>query len=328
MAPQASTNKDLKSSTDKKVNTSVEDTLHGSTNTSTESFIDDVILKIPPLTVIYWCEKMTATTFGETFADFFTQTLDFGYTVTSIVLIAFFAVTLALQLKVRSYWPMIFWLVMASSSVAGTCISDFIDRTLQWGYPLGMGVLLSILLVIIGIWKLSGEHMNVAGAMTRLAEGFYWATILTSNTLGTALGDFVADSLGLGFGASAGIFGGLLTICAFLAYFTKVSHVVLFWIAFVLTRPFGATFGDLLTKSKAKGGLDLGTLNASMVILGLFLICFGIEMYNLRKAKLMKLQNDTNTGENSDSAEIKAVVINSGNDIDVEEPIDEQQQHE
>jgi uncharacterized membrane-anchored protein len=254
----------------------------------TTSIVEEIILKIPPLTVIYWCEKMTATTFGETFADYWTQTMGLGYTDTSLVLFSIFLVFLGCQIYVKTYWPVIFWAVMSTSSIAGTCVSDFIDRTLQWGYPLGMGVLLSILLVILGIWKLTGLHMNVEGAMNRKQETFYWATILVSNTLGTALGDFVADSLELGFGATAGIFGGLLIICAVLAYFTTVSHVVLFWIAFVLTRPFGATFGDLLTKSEAKGGLNLGTLNASMVIFALFLVAFAIEMYNLHKANKRK----------------------------------------
>lgn len=304
--PHASSNNE-ESVTKQKVNESVEDLQHGSKATSV--IVDEVILKIPPLTVIYWCEKMTATTFGETFADYFTQTLAFGYTATSIVLIVFFAMTLAMQLKVRLYWPMIFWLVMASSSVAGTCVSDFIDRTLEWGYPLGMGVLLGILLVIVGSWKLSGEHMNVAGSMTRLAEAFYWSTILTSNTLGTALGDFTSDSLGLGFAASAGIFGGILAICAFLAYFSKVSHVLLFWVAFVVTRPFGATFGDLLTKGKSRGGLDLGTLNASLVIFGLFLICFGIEMHGMHKAKAMKILESKK--EADDDIAIEAAVIDT-----------------
>ena len=261
-----------------------------SNNGNSTSVVAEVILKIPPLTIIYWCEKMTATTFGETFADFFTQTLDFGYSTTSIVLISIFAVFLAFQLKVKSYWPALFWAVMSSSSVAGTCVSDFMDRTLGWGYRLGMGVLLSILLAVIGLWKWSGEHMNVQGHMTRKAEAFYWTTILVSNTLGTALGDYMADSLELGFAASAGIVGAILAFCAFLAYFSKVSHVILFWIAFIFTRPFGATFGDLLTKGEDAGGLDLGTLYASLVIFGLFLIAFGIEMYNLHRAKKLKAE--------------------------------------
>jgi len=247
--------------------------------------VDAPILKIPRLTPIYWCEKMTATTFGETFADFWTQTLAFGYTYTSIILLGVYLVSLGCQIKVKTYWPILFWLVMSTSSIAGTCVSDFIDRTLKWGYPTGMGVLLGILVFIMGCWKLSGEHMNVAGSMTRKAEAFYWSTILVSNTLGTALGDFFSDSLEFGFAISASIFGGALLVCVALAYLSPVSHVILFWIAFVLTRPFGATFGDLLTKSKAKGGLELGTLRASMVILGLFFVSFAFEMYYLRKDK-------------------------------------------
>lgn len=149
-----------------------------------------------------------------------------------------------------------------------------------------MGVLLGILLFLILCWKLTGEPMNVEGVMNRKAESLYWACILVSNTLGTALGDYFADSLELGFGMTAGIIGGLLAFCAILAYFTKVSRVVLFWVAFILTRPFGASFGDLLTKSSDSGGLDLGTLNASMVILALFLVCFAVELYGIHKVKV------------------------------------------
>jgi len=254
-------------------------------DSESSNIVQEAILKIPALSVIYWCEKMAATTFGETFADMWSQTLDFGYAATSITLFTLFFITVAFQLKVKTYWPVLFWTVMATSSIAGTCFSDLIDRTLHLGYAVGMSVLLALLLVIAGGWKLSGEPMNVAGAMSRKAECFYWATILVSNTLGTALGDFFADSLELGFAASAGIFGSLLVVMAILAYFTKVSHVVLFWCAFVVTRPFGATFGDLLTKSTAKGGLDLGTGPASAVIFGIFCFFFAIEMYMIRKTK-------------------------------------------
>jgi uncharacterized membrane-anchored protein len=269
-----------------------------------KSIVEEVCLKLPELTVIYWCEKMTATTFGETFADYFTQTLGLGYQNVAIVLIILFVICLFLQIKVKTYHPVLFWSVMGTSALVGTTISDFIDRTLGWGYPLGMGVLLGILLFIIGCWKLSGEHMNVAGAMSRKAEAFYWTTILVSNTLGTALGDFLSDSATLGFAASAGITGGLLAFCALLAYFSKVPGVLLFWIAFVLTRPFGATFGDLLTKSKAKGGLDLGTLNASMVLLALFLISFAVEIFQLHKAR--KLKEEEKTKLNNEEPETKS----------------------
>jgi uncharacterized membrane-anchored protein len=196
------------------------------------------------------------------------------------------------------------------------------DRTLGWGYPLGMSVLLGLLLFVIGCWKLSGEHMNVAGAMSRKAEAFYWTTILVSNTLGTALGDFLSDSANLGFAMSACIIGGLLAICALLAYFSKVSGVLLFWIAFVLTRPFGATFGDLLTKSKEKGGLDLGTLNASMVILGLFLISFACEIYQLRKARKLTEELKTKLTEEpetklTEEPETKRVTMNKKSTMDM-----------
>jgi len=265
-------------------------------DTGTVSSVEKAILKIPALTWIYWGEKMTATTFGETFADFWSQTLGLGYTVTSVTLISIFFVYLIGQLWVTSYWPPLFWAVMATSSIAGTLISDFIDRTLGWGYPVGMAVLLSILLALLALWKLTGLHMNVAGAMNRKQEFLYWSAILVSNTLGTALGDFLADSMELGFGPTAGIIGSILVVCAFLAMFTKVSSVFLFWLAFILTRPFGASFGDLLTKSKAKGGLDLGTLKASLVIAALFFVFFGLEMYNLYKAKKEKAAkaNETN----------------------------------
>jgi uncharacterized membrane-anchored protein len=148
------------------------------------------------------------------------------------------------------------------------------DRTLGWGYPMGMGILLALLLFIIGIWKVTGEHMNVEGHMTRKAEGVLLGHHPCKQhfgySFGYSFGDFMSESLDLGFGISASILGSLLAICAVLAYFTKLSHVVLFWIAFILSRPFGATFGDLLTKSKEEGGLDLGTLEASMTILGVF----------------------------------------------------------
>jgi uncharacterized membrane-anchored protein len=140
--------------------------------------------------------------------------------------------------------------------------------------------------------------MNVAGSMNRKAEGFYWTTILIGNTLGTAMGDYTSDSLGFGFGHAAGGYGGALVICALLSYFTKVSPVLLFWVAFVLSRPFGATVGDLMTKPKSHGGLELGTLRASMVILGLFAISFAVEMHDLhqKKNKASELSN----GEDSD----------------------------
>ena len=275
------------------------------------SVADEVVIKLPELTWIYWGEKMTATTFGETFADMWSQTLGFGYASTSAILVSLFLVFLGGQIYVQAYWPILFWAVMATSSIAGTLISDFIDRTLGWGYPTGMGVLLGILLSILGVWKLTGMHMNVAGAMNRRQEFLYWTAILVSNTLGTALGDFLADSVELGFGKTAGIIGSILVVCALLAWFTKISHVILFWVAFILTRPFGATFGDLLTKPKDHGGLDLGTLNASLVIMALFLVFFAIEIYMLRKDRQ---ESKKNLDATEDAVELRDGEINSKDD--------------
>jgi uncharacterized membrane-anchored protein len=274
----------------------------GSIALSAATVVAAVVLKIPAVTWIYWGEKMAATTFGETFADFWSQTLGLGYGVTSATLMTIFVVFLCLQIYVKSYWPPLFWAVMATSSIAGTLFSDFIDRTLHLGYLVGMAILLSILLVIFALWKFTGMHMNVAGAMNRTQELFYWAAILVSNTLGTALGDYFADTLELGFAMTAGITGGILAVCALLALFTKFNHVFLFWFAFVLTRPFGATFGDLLTKSKEAGGLDLGTLNASLVILGVFLVFFAIEMFYMHKARKEEVVAKDITDEESSTA--------------------------
>jgi uncharacterized membrane-anchored protein len=243
---------------------------------------------------------MTATTFGETFADMWSQTLGFGYSTTSAIFVSLFFVSLSGQMYVKTYVPILFWLVMATSSIAGTLFSDFIDRTLGWGYPVGMAVLLSILLVILLIWKLTGMHMNVAGAMSRPQEILYWSAILVSNTLGTALGDFLADSLGWGFGITAGVIGAILVVCAGLAMFTKTPTVPLFWVAFILTRPFGATFGDLLTKPKEKGGLDLGTWQASLVIFALFLVFFVYELYLIYFKKDLKTSQDSDATKNDD----------------------------
>ena len=262
--------------------------------------VTDVILKIPTLTWYYWAEKITATTFGETFADMWSQTLGLGYSTTSAIMMSIFLVCLCFQLYVKRYVPPLFWAVMVTSSIAGTLFSDFIDRTLHWGYALGMGVLLSILVVILGIWKLTGLHMNVEGAMCRKQEFLYWAAILVSNTLGTALGDFMADSLELGFAIVAGSIGAILGVCALLAKFTHFNRVVLFWVAFILTRPFGATFGDLMTKDTEAGGLDLGTGWASLVIFFLFMIFFAYELYTLWKAKKEKESTQLSQSDASD----------------------------
>jgi uncharacterized membrane-anchored protein len=228
--------------------------------------------KFPQITIAFWVMKICATTLGETAGDLLAQTLQVGYAISSIVLLSFFFVTLFVQLFSKKYHPIIYWLVILATSTAGTTISDFMDRTLGLGYAIGSLILVSLLIITLLVWRQTEKSLSVTDIKTMRGEIFYWAAILFSNTLGTALGDFLADNSGLGFGGGALLIGGLLLLIIAAYYFTKISHVVLFWLAFVLTRPFGATFGDLLTKSHEKGGLDFGTKGSSLILFVLLAI--------------------------------------------------------
>ena len=227
--------------------------------------------KLPRITAAFWIMKICATTLGETAGDLLSMTLNVGYATSSLILISVFVVTLIAQLASSRYHALLYWTVILSTSTAGTTMSDYMDRTLGLGYTKGALILLGILLAIFAFWRLSGISLSVADIRSRRVEALYWAAILFSNTLGTALGDFLADDSGLGFGGSAALIGGLLALVLVAYYATSVSRVLLFWIAFVLTRPFGATFGDVLTKPAAHGGLDLGTAGSSLVLLAILL---------------------------------------------------------
>lgn len=228
--------------------------------------------KVAKVTLMFWIMKIAATTLGETGGDLLSMTLNVGYAVSSLILLSFFLVTLGIQLSVKKYHPVIYWLVIVSTSTAGTTMSDYMDRTLGLGYFKGSLILVSCLLVILAVWRYSVGTLSVDSIRTRKAESFYWTAILFSNTLGTALGDFLADSSGLGFLGGAILIGGLLGLAVLAYYFTQINRVVLFWIAFVLTRPFGATFGDVLTKPLARGGLNLGTIGSSIVLASILLV--------------------------------------------------------
>jgi len=222
--------------------------------------------KLPQITLAFWIMKICATTLGETAGDLLSMTLDIGYALSSIILISIFLSTLTAQLIAKKYHPMLFWLVILSTSTAGTTMSDYMDRTLELGYAAGSAILVSILAIVLGIWRYSEGTISINSIKTRKAEIFYWTAILFSNTLGTALGDFLADSSGLGFGGGAALISGLIGLTIFANYYSKISKTLLFWLAFILTRPLGATIGDLLTKSTEKGGLDFGTIGASSVL--------------------------------------------------------------
>lgn len=235
--------------------------------------------KLPEITALFWIMKICATTLGETAGDLLSMTMKVGYAQSSIILFSIFIVTLLVQLFTKKHIPIIYWLVILSTSTAGTTISDFMDRTLGLGYATGSLILVTILLLVLAVWKLTEKSLSVTNITTLRGELFYWTAILFSNTLGTALGDFLADNSGLGFAGGAILIGSVLILVILAYYFTKISTVLLFWIAFVLTRPFGATFGDLLTKTTAKGGLGFGTQGSSLILFMILIILIGYATF-------------------------------------------------
>lgn len=259
-----------------------------------------VMKKLPEVTLAFWIMKTAATTLGETGGDLFAQTLKLGYFITTILLFLIFVVTLVVQLRSRRYNPFFYWTVILSTSMAGTTMSDFMNRdtsylsdgatSLGWGpqglglgYPVGAGILISILIGIFAVWRYTGMTFAIRDIVTFRGEALFWAAILVSNTLGTSMGDFLSDSSGLGYAGGALLVSGLLAVLLVLMRVPAVPNVVLFWIAFVLTRPLGATAGDFLTKPVAKGGLDLGTAGSSAVLLVLLVGLMGYAHREERK---------------------------------------------
>ena len=225
--------------------------------------------KLPQITLAFWVMKICATTLGETAGDLLSMTLNVGYAMSSLILIGLFLASLAGQLRTERYHPALYWTVILTTSTAGTTMSDFMDRTLGLGYATGSALLVTLLLAVLAVWRMSEKSLSVDHIQSRRGELFYWAAILVSNTRGTALGDYLADDSGLGFAGGALLIGSLIACVALAYYQTRISRVALFWLAFVLTRPFGATLGDWLTKSTAQGGLYLGTVGASLVLGGI-----------------------------------------------------------
>ena len=235
--------------------------------------------KLPQITFAFWVMKICATTLGETAGDLLSMTMKVGYLVSSLILIGIFFAALTSQLLARKYHPALYWLVILSTSTAGTTMSDYMDRSLGLGYTKGTLILLGILLAIFAYWRSTDASLSVVNIRTRRVELLYWVAILFSNTLGTALGDFLADDSGLGFAGGAALIGGLLALVVLAYYTTRLSRVLLFWVAFVLTRPFGATLGDVLTKTKDRGGLDFGTIGSSAVLGSILVILVLWTMY-------------------------------------------------
>ena len=240
--------------------------------------------RVPHIILLYWIIKIASTTLGETGADMFSMTFNLGYAQTIIIFLSLFLIFLVAKLLLKGYHPVAYWLTFTASAIAGTAMSDFIDRTLKLGYTKGSIVLIVLLLISLGVWYKKEKSINVEYITKPHVEIYYWIAFLFANTLGTAAGDFVADDLGLGFMHGAFLFTGLLIIIALLHYFTKVSGTLLFWLAFVLTRPFGATFGDFLTKPFSHGGLNLGTIGSSIFF------CVILIFAILKETKLEKFR--------------------------------------
>lgn len=245
--------------------------------------------KVAQVTAYFWIMKICATTLGETAGDLLSMTLNVGYAISSAILLSIFLVTLVAQLVARKFNPLLYWTVILATSTAGTTMSDFMDRTLGLGYLTGSLILMTGLVTVLAIWRWSEKSLSVDNIQTKKAEIFYWVAILFSNTLGTASGDFLADSSGLGFLGGAALVAGLLALIVAATFFSKINRVLLFWLAFVLTRPFGATFGDLLTKPAAKGGLDLGTAGSSLILAGL--LVFFVVYTMIQDARALRAQN-------------------------------------
>jgi uncharacterized membrane-anchored protein len=232
--------------------------------------------KAPPVTLMFWIIKILATTLGETGGDAVTMTLHLGYAVGSVIFLGFFALTLAAQVGARQYHPAIYWTVVVATTTVGTTMSDYLDRSLGFGYVKSSVMLFGGVLFVLFLWRRRMGRIQFEHITTRQDEVFYWLTILVSNTLGTALGDFVATDTGLGFERGALIFAALIGIVAAAHFWTRVSDGVLFWSAYVLTRPLGATVGDTLTKPRADGGFALGRITSSLTIAVLMVLAIVI----------------------------------------------------
>ncbi len=235
--------------------------------------IEASLSKVPAITLGFWIIKVFATTLGETAGDAVTMTLGLGYLVGTAIFAAILVVAVGAQIAARRFRPFLYWAVIIATTTAGTTLADFFDRSLGIGYVGGSSILLVLVLATLGIWHRTMGSVAVDTVTSPRAEMFYWATIMFSQTLGTALGDWMADTTGLGYEGGALVFAAALAVVAGLYFYTGVSRTLLFWAAFILTRPLGATVGDFLDKPVANGGLALGRFSASAALAAVILGC-------------------------------------------------------
>jgi uncharacterized membrane-anchored protein len=228
--------------------------------------------KIPEITLFFWITKICATTLGETGGDLLAQTMKVGYAVSTLILLGVMLASLVGQLKVRSFSPALYWTVIATTSMAGTTISDYMDRTLKFGYYKGSAILVALLVAALVFWRAWFGSLSIARVTRFSMELMFWTTVLIANTLGTALGDWLSDNTGLGFGRATLVITALIGFVALLHFRTNVNKVVLFWAGFVLIQPFGATAGDFWTKKPSIGGMGYPTYYASAILLAILVV--------------------------------------------------------
>jgi uncharacterized membrane-anchored protein len=237
------------------------------------SSLDKTGTKIPEVTIVFWIIKIAATTLGETGGDTVTMTLNWGYLVGTAIFFTLLVVLVIWQISVKTFHPYLYWATIVASTTAGTTMADFADRSLGIGYAGGATLLFACLMAVLAAWYWTEGSISVQTVSTPRVEAFYWAAITFSQTLGTALGDWIADDTGLGYDGGALVFALGLAVIAGAYLWTNASRVFLFWAAFILTRPLGATVGDFLDKPVSDGGLALSRPIASAVIAAFILVC-------------------------------------------------------
>lgn len=232
--------------------------------------------KLPKITIFFWIMKICATTLGETAGDAFSMSMDLGYLVSTGIFAVIVIAAVALQIRAKQYHPFLYWFTIIATTTVGTTLADFATRSLGIGYTGGSAILLTLVVASLLIWRWVMGSVSVDEVNTPTGEMFYWVTIIFSQTLGTALGDWFADTADFGYLGAAAVFGAILLIVAALYYFTSISRVILFWVAFIMTRPLGAVVGDFLDKPLDHGGLDLSRYTASLILIAIIVICIFI----------------------------------------------------
>ena len=241
-----------------------------------ETLASEALAKVPEVTLIFWLIKILATTLGETGGDAVSMSMNLGYLLSTAIFAVIFIIAVMAQIKAKQFHPTLYWVTIIATTTVGTTLADFADRSLGIGYAGGTTLLFSLLMASIWVWYRTLGTVSVASVSSPKSEMFYWVTIMFSQTLGTALGDWMADTVGFGYTGAAMVFIAMLALVALAYYFTAISRTALFWAAFILTRPLGAVVGDFLDKPLAKGGLNLSRYSASAALVVIIVACIFI----------------------------------------------------